>query len=173
MTSILDRRDFTAEKLTRLIEDSPGLGGMVLGYLAELKLEGILRAGERVSDVFKYDGHDRTGSSDPVAAYCGRQFIFEVKSFSLSAGAGDSFMQMMPVFQLPVAASTAHTNGNTFRRPLWEFLGRLFTPLLLMPSVWGFSLPEVSGIPGSRNGSSWHGPVSSPGSLRACWSGRR
>ena len=164
---------FHREELTRLIDDSPGLGGMVLGYLAELKLEGILRAGERVSDVFKYDGHDRTGSGDPVATYCGRQFILEVKSFSLSAGVGDSFMRTMPVFQLSVAAGIAHTNGNIFCGPLWRFPGRLFTPLLLMSSGWEFSLPEVSGIPGSRNGSSWRGPVSSSCSLRACWAGPR
>ena len=80
VSSILDRWDFTADELTRLIDDNPSLGGMVLGYLAELKLEGILQADERVTDVFKYDDHDRTGSGDRVATYSGRQFIFEVKS---------------------------------------------------------------------------------------------
>lgn len=39
--TILDRGNFTAEELTQLIDENLSLRGMVLGYLAELKLESI------------------------------------------------------------------------------------------------------------------------------------
>ena len=37
--TILDRWDMTPEELTELVENNPSLRGMILGYLAELKLE--------------------------------------------------------------------------------------------------------------------------------------
>ena len=39
--TILDRWNFTAEELTQLIDENLSLRGIVLGYLAELKLESI------------------------------------------------------------------------------------------------------------------------------------
>lgn len=37
--SILDRWGVSAEELTELVDRNPSLRGMLLGYLAELKLE--------------------------------------------------------------------------------------------------------------------------------------
>ena len=37
--SILERWDITAEELTEVVDQNPSLRGMILGYLAELKLE--------------------------------------------------------------------------------------------------------------------------------------
>ena len=37
--SILTRWDLTAEELTRVVDRNPSLRGMLLGYIAELKLE--------------------------------------------------------------------------------------------------------------------------------------
>lgn len=57
--TILDRWDMTPEELTKLVEDNPSLRGMILGYLAELKLEKLWLSGDDVSEVTKYDDHDR------------------------------------------------------------------------------------------------------------------
>ena len=78
--SILDRWDFTVEELTQLIGDNPSLRGMVLGYLAELKLESIWLTDERFSDVSKHDDHDRVRHGDRVASYRDKLFTFESKS---------------------------------------------------------------------------------------------
>ena len=79
-TTILDRWDMTPEELTKLVEDNPSLRGMILGYLAELKLEKLWLSGDNVSEVTKHDDHDRKKKGDRVIRYKGQEFIFESKS---------------------------------------------------------------------------------------------
>ena len=78
--TILDRWDMTPEELTKLVEDNPSLRGMILGYLAELKLEKLWLSGDAVSEVTKHDDHDRKKKGDRVIRYKGQEFIFESKS---------------------------------------------------------------------------------------------
>lgn len=78
--SILERWDITAEELTEVIDLNPSLRGMIPGYLAELKLERLWLSGEEVSNVVKYDDHDRKKKGDRVVRYKGHDFIFESKS---------------------------------------------------------------------------------------------
>ena len=70
----------TPEELTKLVEDNPSLRGMILGYLAELKLEKLWLSGDNVSEVIKHDDHDRKKKGDRVIRYKGQEFIFESKS---------------------------------------------------------------------------------------------
>ena len=78
--SILKRWDTTVEELTQVVDQNPSLRGMLLGYLAELKLEKLwLRHGE-ISNVSKHDDHDRKKKGDRVVIYKGKEFIFESKS---------------------------------------------------------------------------------------------
>ena len=53
---------------------------MILGYLAELKLEKLWLSGDNVSEVIKHDDHDRKKKGDRVIRYKGQEFIFESKS---------------------------------------------------------------------------------------------
>ena len=53
---------------------------MILGYLAELKLEKLWLAGDDVSNVTKHDDHNRKKKGDRVVHYRGHEFIFESKS---------------------------------------------------------------------------------------------
>ena len=78
--TILDRWDVTPEELTELVEQNPSLRGMILGYLAELKLEKLWLSGDDVSEVAKHDDHDRKKKGDRVIRYKGQEFIFESKS---------------------------------------------------------------------------------------------
>ncbi len=78
--TILDRWDVTPEEFTELVEKNPSLRGMILGYLAELKLEKLWLSGDDVSEVTKHDDHDRKKKGDRVIRYKGREFIFESKS---------------------------------------------------------------------------------------------
>ncbi len=78
--TILDRWDMTPEELTKLVEDNPSLRGMILGYLAELKLEKLWLSGDSVSEVIKHDDHNKKKKGDRVIRYKGQEFIFESKS---------------------------------------------------------------------------------------------
>lgn len=78
--TILDRWDMTPEELTELVENNPSLRGMILGYLAELKLEKLWLSGDDVSEVTKHDDHDRKKKGDRVIRYKGQEVIFELKS---------------------------------------------------------------------------------------------
>jgi len=82
--TILERWDITVEELTEVIDQNPSLRGMILGYLAELKLEKLWLSGEEVSDVTKHDDHDRKKKGDRVVRYKGHDFIFESKSLQTS-----------------------------------------------------------------------------------------
>ena len=53
---------------------------MILGYLAELKLERLWLSGDAVSEVTTYDDHDRRRKGDRVVRYKGHEFVFESKS---------------------------------------------------------------------------------------------
>ena len=78
--SILKRWDTTVEELTQVVNQNPSLRGMILGYLAELKLEKLWLRREEISNVSKHDDHDRKKKGDRVVTYKGKEFIFESKS---------------------------------------------------------------------------------------------
>lgn len=78
--SILQRWDITIEELTDVVDQNPSLRGMILGYLAELKLENMWLTRENISGISKHDDHDRRKKGDRVVLYKGRKFVFEAKS---------------------------------------------------------------------------------------------
>ena len=78
--SILERWDITVEELTQVVDQNPSLRGMILGYLAELKLEQLWLRREGISQVSKHDDHNRKKKGDRVVSYKGKEFIFESKS---------------------------------------------------------------------------------------------
>lgn len=82
--SILERWNVTPEELTEVIDQNPSLGGMILGYLAESKLEKLWLSGQEISDVTKYDDHNRKKKGDRVIRYRNHEFIFESKSLQTS-----------------------------------------------------------------------------------------
>lgn len=58
---------------------------MILGYLAELKLEKLWLRLEGITDVSKHDDHDRKKKGDRVVLYKGKEFIFESKSLQTNS----------------------------------------------------------------------------------------
>lgn len=83
--SILQRWDVTVEELIQVVEQNPSLRGMILGYLAELKLEKLWLRREGISDISKHDDHDRKKKGDRVVLYKGKEFIFESKSLQTNS----------------------------------------------------------------------------------------
>lgn len=78
--TVLRRWNITAEDLTRIVDHNPSLRGMMLGYVAELKLEQLWLDRPGVSRVVKPDDHDRRRKGDRLVRYKGRTFAFESKS---------------------------------------------------------------------------------------------
>lgn len=78
--NILERWEITAEELTDAIDSNPSLRGMMLGYIAEVKLHEILVANPLVTDLLKDDDHNRKKKGDRRIIYQGYEFIIESKS---------------------------------------------------------------------------------------------
>ena len=78
--NILDRLNISVEDFQWSMENNPSLRGVVIGYIAELKLRAIFEGNPDVTRIFKYDDHDRKKKSDLIVEYKGRQFSLEVKS---------------------------------------------------------------------------------------------
>lgn len=83
--SILQRWDVTVEELTQIVDQNPSLRGMVLGYLAELKLEKLWLRREYIADISKHDDHDRKKKGDRVVLYKKKKFVFESKSLQTNS----------------------------------------------------------------------------------------
>ena len=78
--TILDRWQITATELTDVIDANPSLRGIMLGYLAEVKLRNMWFDRPEVTKWYKYDDHDRRKRGDLVIIYKGKEFIIEAKS---------------------------------------------------------------------------------------------
>jgi len=78
--TILERWEITASELTEVVDANPSLRGIMLGYLAEVKLREMWFARPEVAKSYKYDDHDRRKKGDLVIVYKGRKFVIEAKS---------------------------------------------------------------------------------------------
>ena len=83
--TILERWGITMRELTQLVDENPSLRGIMLGYVAELKLTQLLAASAEISESAKHDDHDRAGKGDRVVRYKGRQFLIESKSLQTNS----------------------------------------------------------------------------------------
>ena len=77
---ILALWNLSAGDLTELVGENPSLRGMMMGYVAELKLRRLWLSGDRVRYIGKSDDHDRKSKGDHIIEYRGRRFIVESKS---------------------------------------------------------------------------------------------
>lgn len=78
--SILDRWEITIEELAELVDKNPSLRGVLLGYIAEMKLRKLWFSTESITHAIKYDDHDRKKKGDLVITYNSKSFIVESKS---------------------------------------------------------------------------------------------
>lgn len=83
--TILQRWNLSAEDLTQIINENPSLRGFMSGYVAEFQLRKILKNTLGITDIKKYDDHDRKKKSDVSFVYKGREFTIEVKSLQTNS----------------------------------------------------------------------------------------
>ena len=78
--NVLDYWNLTSDELSEIISASPSLRGMMEGYIAEYKLRKMLLSSGKISDIGKYDNHDREKRGDLRVTYKGTEIGIEVKS---------------------------------------------------------------------------------------------
>lgn len=82
--SILTEWELTPQQLTELLAENPSLRGMLLGYVAELKLKEIVASIPQVSYTVKFDDHNRKKKGDLYVIYRDKAFDLESKSVQSS-----------------------------------------------------------------------------------------
>ena len=83
--TILQEWGITPEQLTDLLDENPSLRGMLIGYVAELKLKERIATLPEVSSITKFDDHDRKKKGDLYIRYKNRYFNLESKSLQTSS----------------------------------------------------------------------------------------
>ncbi len=78
--NILEIWNLTPDILTSIVNENPSLRGMLLGYVAEYKLQEMLLSEEGIEYIGKPDDHDRTSKGDHIIEYRGQRFVIESKS---------------------------------------------------------------------------------------------
>lgn len=88
---LLDDWELSYAEINELLTDNPSLRSFVSGYAAELKCRKLWFEDQwRVSNVIKYDDHDRTKKGDIAFDYRGHTFTVEVKSLQTNSIRNDS-----------------------------------------------------------------------------------
>jgi hypothetical protein len=82
MGHYLDRLGITVEEIEQLIASNASLRGVLVGYLAEVRL---MEMWFRKHPLKKYGDHDREHKGDRWITYKGREFSIEVKSLQSSS----------------------------------------------------------------------------------------
>jgi len=73
--------NLTNENLNYLLDSNPSLRGMIMGYLAEIKLKEKWLNDDRITNIYKPDDHNRDIKADWIIEYKGtKEFSIEVKS---------------------------------------------------------------------------------------------
>lgn len=75
--SLLDNLGLTWAELEELLQESPSMRGLFIGYLAERRLAELWFPDQRLT---KYDNHDRSRKGDRWIIYKGHELRIEVKS---------------------------------------------------------------------------------------------
>lgn len=82
--NIFEKWDIAISDLEDLMAENPSLRGFMVGYMAEAKLRTMLTNDPRITEVRKFDDHDRKYKHDLEVKYKGRYCSIEVKSLQTS-----------------------------------------------------------------------------------------
>lgn len=119
MQTILDKWQITAEELTKIVHDNPSLRGFIFGYVSEYKVRTYFTDHDGITDVKKYDDHDRTSKGDISFCYKGREFKVEAKSLQTNSvkhkgkGIWSGKFQCDASDKRPVLLQNGHTVNTT------------------------------------------------------------
>lgn len=78
--SILEKWEISDIELTNIVDENPSLRGFIFGYVSEYKARSFFINKEGITNLKKYDDHDRKDKGDISFVYKDREFKIEVKS---------------------------------------------------------------------------------------------
>jgi hypothetical protein len=82
----LEDWNLSFEEIDELLTDNPSLRSFVSGYAAELKCRNIwFKNSDKITNLKKYDDHDRNKKGDISFTYRDREFNIEVKSLQTNS----------------------------------------------------------------------------------------
>ena len=85
MATIMEKWQITSEELTKIVENNPSLRGFLFGYISEYKARAYFLGNENITDLIKYDDHDRKNKGDITFRYKGEKFSVEAKSLQTNS----------------------------------------------------------------------------------------
>ena len=77
---VLERWKLAIEELDEIVAANPSLRGVMFGYVSEYKLRKLWFSDQRITNLMKYDNHDRSKKGDLSFFYKGIEVRVEVKS---------------------------------------------------------------------------------------------
>src|SRR5205809_4128746 len=77
---ILEQWKLSPEELNEILAANPSLRGMTFGYVSEYKLRKMWFSDDGITDLVKYDDHDRAKKGDIAFTYRAVKISVEVKS---------------------------------------------------------------------------------------------
>ena len=155
--NILDRLDITIEEFQWCMENNPSLRGVVIGYLAELKLRELFKNDPRISRLFKYDDHDRRKKSDLVIEYNGREISFESKSLQTNTVRDSNIPNIEKIAKFQCDASDCRDinlpDGQTIKTTLLKYgdFDILAVNLFAFHGKWEYAFALNRDLPHSRS----------------------
>lgn len=99
MSTILEKWQISPEELTQIVEDNPSLRGFLFGYISEYKARAYFAGHKEITNLKKYDDHDRTSKGDISFLYKGKEFRIEAKSLQTNSVLNTGFDQWSGKFQ--------------------------------------------------------------------------
>lgn len=155
MATILEKWQITAEDLTKIVEDNPSLRGFMFGYVSEYKARTYFAGHDGITNLMKYDDHDRTSKGDISFQYKGKEFRIEAKSLqtnSVVSLGGDSWagkFQCDASDRREILLPNGHT-VNTTCLAVGEF-DIVAVSLYAFGDQWRFAFAKNSDLPHPGN----------------------
>lgn len=82
---LLTTLGLTTQELTEIMKENPSLRGFISGYISEYKLRKFFASDESITNIRKYDDHDRSRKSDIVFTYKEVDISVEAKSLQTNS----------------------------------------------------------------------------------------
>ncbi len=87
---ILDDWGITQDDLNAVLSERPSVRGVLIGFLAEYKLQRSVFSDARIHKLIRYDDHDRNRPPDFSFEYQGEKITVEVKSLQTKSVKSDN-----------------------------------------------------------------------------------
>ncbi len=85
MCTILEKWEITETELTQIVKENPSLRAFMMGYIAEHKVRKEISSYKDISNIKKYDDHDRTHKGDISFIFNSKEYNIEVKSLQTNS----------------------------------------------------------------------------------------